>query len=405
MAINDILVIGAGISGLSMAKYAADAGFRVLVLEQENRPGGCIHSYLFTDDKFEGFWLELGAHSCFSSYSNLIPILESLKILSCFKKRAKLSFLIFHDNKIRSIPSQIYIPELLIAPFRFLTLIKAGRSVSDYYGRILGRRNYTAVFEPAFNAVICQPASDYPAESLFQSRPRTQYRKDLPRSFTFPDGLQTIVYSLSKNPGICIKLGSKVLDIQRDGKCFIVQTDNAEYTARAICLATPVAIASGLLHKISPVVAATLARVDTAVVETTGVVLNLKQVQLPKMSGLIGRDVTFYSMVSRDTVPDSSFRGFTFHFRPGILDTDGKLDYIAKVLRVPRDMLDQVNSISKVNYLPALRLGYKDIVRKVDIALSGSGLSLTGNYFTGVSIEDCTYRSRTEFERLQGEIL
>ena len=48
MTDRDLLIIGAGISGLSMAHYAAAAGLNVLVLEQEDRVGGCLHSVSYT---------------------------------------------------------------------------------------------------------------------------------------------------------------------------------------------------------------------------------------------------------------------------------------------------------------------------------------------------------------------
>ena len=43
------------------------------------------------------------------------------------------------------------------------------------------------------------------------------------------------------------------------------------------------------------------------------------------------------------------------------------------------------------------------MIRVVDAELTGSRLALTGNYFTGVAIEDCVTRSRGEFERLRRE--
>jgi UDP-galactopyranose mutase len=36
--------------------------------------------------------------------------------------------------------------------------------------------------------------------------------------------------------------------------------------------------------------------------------------------------------------------------------------------------------------------------------LAGTRLALTGNYFTGVAIEDCVIRSRQEWVRLQREM-
>ena len=76
------------------------------------------------------------------------------------------------------------------------------------------------------------------------------------------------------------------------------------------------------------------------------------------------------------------------------------MNRITQVLNAPRDTLDAGNVVSRVNRLPALRVGHGDWVNVVDRALAGNRLALTGNYFAGVAIEDCVTRSRREFERL-----
>jgi hypothetical protein len=126
--------------------------------------------------------------------------------------------------------------------------------------------------------------------------------------------------------------------------------------------------------------------------------------KLPPVAGLIGRNQAFYSVVSRDTVPDKRYRGFTFHFRPGLLDETGQRDCIARTLDLPREALATTNVVSKTNQLPALRVGHGERTRDVDRMLAGTRLALTGNYFTGVAIEDCVIRSRQEWVRLQREI-
>jgi len=399
MADHDLLIIGAGISGLSMAHDAAGAGWNALVLERELRPGGCLCSHRF-GGALDGFWLELGAHSAFNSYGNLLAILERVGMLNHLQRRARVGFRLFADGAVRSIPSQLYFSDLLLAPFRLAGLKKTGRSVADYYGRIVGPRNYAAVFEPAFNAVICQPASDYPADSLFNARPR---RKDVPRGFTLPGGLQTIADTLARQPGIHVQFGQTAREIGRVGDDFVVRTDQGEYAARALCLATPVAVAAGLLRAEFPELAAALAQVQTAPVESVGVALPADRVALPPVAGLIGRNEAFYSVVSRDTAPDPAHRGFTFHFRPGALDEEGKLNRIAQVLNAPRAAFGSENVATRNNQLPALRVGHDEWISAVDRALAGSRLALTGNYFTGVAIEDCVTRSRAEFERLRRE--
>lgn len=401
MADHDLLIVGAGISGLSMAHYAANAGLNTQVLERSQRAGGCLHSHRFTG-ALDGFWLELGAHSSFNSYGNLLAILEQLQALDRLQPRAKVNFRLFVDGAVRSIPSQLRFSELLLAPFRLLRLKKTGRSVADYYGRIVGSRNYAAVFEPAFNAVICQPAGEFPASCLFRPRPR---RKDAPRGFTLRGGLQTITDILAAQSGIHIEFKQAVQSLERTDAGFVVRTDGKTYTARALCLATPAAVSARLLQTAFPELAAELARIQTATVETIGVAVPNTPLKLPPLAGLIGRDEAFFSVVSRDTVPDPVYRGFTFHFRPGVLDGEGKIERIARVLNIPRGALDPGNVATKLNQLPVLRIGHEDLIHTVDTALAGSRLALTGNYFTGVAIEDCVTRSLEEFARLQRESL
>lgn len=399
MADRDLLIIGAGISGLSMAHYAAAAGLNVLVLEREDRVGGCLHSHRFGGE-MDGFWLELGAHSGFNSYGNLLAILERVGLLGRLQRRVRVGFRLLIGGAVKSIPSQLYFPALALAPVRMLGLIKTGRTVAEYYGHIVGRRNYAAVFEPAFDAVICQPAGEFPADSLFQSRPR---RKDVPRGFTLPGGLQTIADTLAGQMGFSVELGQSAREIRRDGKGWVVRTDRGEYGARALCLATPVATATQLLRAPFSEVAGRLAEIETAQVESVGVVLPAARLSLPPVAGLIGRGEPFYSVVSRDTVSDAHWRGFTFHFRPGVLGEERKIERIAQVLGIDQALLESGNVVSKLNQLPALRVGHGERAKELTQALAGHRLALVGNYFSGVAIEDCVTRSRTEFERLRGE--
>ena len=399
MADCDLLIIGAGISGLSMAHYATNAGLKTRVLEGEQRAGGCLHSHCF-GGALDDFWLELGAHSSFNSYGNLLVILERIQLLDRLQRRAKVGLRLFAEGAIRSIPSQLYFSELLLAPFRLIGVKKTGRSVADYFGPIVGRRNYAAVFEPAFSAVICQPADNFPADVLFRSRLR---RKDIPRGFTLPGGLQTIADNLSQQPGIMVELGQTAREIWRTGKHFTVYTDGSEYTARALCLATPVAVVAELLQAEFPNLADLLARIQTAMTETVGVAVHAEALRLPPLAGLIGRNEVFYSAVSRDIVPDPAYRGFTFHFRPGVLDEAGKWARMGTVLGLPRTAFGPEYTVTKTNQLPALRVDHDTVIRAVDHALAGSHLALTGNYFTGVAIEDCVTRSLGEFARLRRE--
>jgi protoporphyrinogen oxidase len=97
-------------------------------------------------------------------------------------------------------------------------------------------------------------------------------------------------------------------------------------------------------------------------------------------------------------VSDEQFRGFTFHFKPEVLDQQMRLKRISEVLAVRPEQIDEV--VWKSNLLPSLKVGHVDLVEEIDTHLDQNHLLLTGNYFAGVSIEDCVSRSLHEFSRL-----
>jgi protoporphyrinogen oxidase len=85
----DMLIIGAGISGLSMAHYCTQHGLNTLVLEKQSRSGGLFHSHQFDN---QDFWIELGAHSCFNSYGHIIKLIEDYNLFDDLIEKKSLSF-------------------------------------------------------------------------------------------------------------------------------------------------------------------------------------------------------------------------------------------------------------------------------------------------------------------------
>lgn len=97
-------------------------------------------------------------------------------------------------------------------------------------------------------------------------------------------------------------------------------------------------------------------------------------------------------------LPDENYRGFAFHLRKGALSAEEQVEPICRVLGIERGRIAGISRVA--NQLPTLLARHDSLIEKVDEALAGSRLAITGNWFPGVSITDCLTRSHQEFERL-----
>jgi len=388
------IVIGGGISGLSAAYYSAVAGVETLLLERAQRLGGCMQTHAFPD--LGGFWIEAGSHSCFNSYGNLLEIMERLDLLERATAKAKQGYRLWRDGKRTSILSALHLPELLVSLPRLFLQKKSECSVKEYYGVGLGQRNYRDLFGPAFRSVICQRADDFPAEALFRKKPR---RKDVLRSFTMPDGLSEIPTVIATKAGMKVESGQTATAVAAHGKGFVIRLgDGSERTCRCLTLAVPPDVAARLLADVAPDAASIVGRIGVAEIDTLLLAFDKADLSVAEMAGLISVDGPFLSAVSRDFLADARYRGFAFHFPGGILNEADRISAACAALDVSADKI--VATANLCNRLPSLRKGHQGLVEALDRTLADLPISITGNWFLGVSIEDCVTRSRSEHERL-----
>lgn len=396
---TDVLVIGAGISGASLAHGCAKGGRSVAVLEKDAGPGGCMRSRRLgaEDGVPQGFWWELGAHTCYNSYGALIDLLGECGGLDKLVPRQKAPFRLWVGGQIRTIPSQLSLLELALSAPKLLGASKAGKSVREFYGPIVGKGNYAKVFSPLFAAVPSQPADEFPAEMLFKKRPK---RKEILRSFTLQGGLQTAVELALATPGVTLHPHAEVTEIAQDSAGYVAQlADGRQFRARALALALPPSAAARLLEPLHPALAAALRRVPTQTVRSLGICVAKAHTAVERVAGIVPQNDLFYSCVSRDVVDDPALRGFTFHLRPSV----GRGEALARIAAVLACRVDQLQHVSEREVqLPSPVVGHAQVVAEVEKALHSGpkGLYLAGNYFSGLAIEDCVQRGRAEAQRL-----
>jgi UDP-galactopyranose mutase len=399
MSKHDVVVVGGGISGLAFAFEAARAGRTVLVLERAEKPGGCLSTHRTAG----GYWFELGAHTCYNSYVGFTELVESCGLRGEVLQRAK-THLRFLDGD-RLVPgSNLGVmlrlfswPEAAISLPRMLGAKKDGKTVEEFYGRIVGKRNYAKVLGPMLSAVPSQSADAFPAGMLFKMR--DVRRKDFPRSFTLRGGLQTVTDALARQPGVEVATGRTAVGLAADGSGWTVVTDDGErHEAGVVAVATPPAAAAAVLGGAAPDVAAQVSRVKDTVVETLAFAVRASKVsRLPVSMFLVPKSDVFHSVVTRDSVPDAEWRSFAFHFKPG-LTSEERLARVTAVLGLRREDLEDV--AEKRTTLPSPALGHEKIVEEIDRLSAGRVLCVLGNWFAGLSIEDCVDRSRKEWARV-----
>ena len=185
-----------------------------------------------------------------------------------------------------------------------------------------------------------------------------------------------------------------------DGDFYQIKADNQEiYKAEYLALASPVNVAAELSRPLFPEISEEINKIEFVQTDSVGISIEKSDVSIKEVAGIIGINEDFYSVVSRDVVEDEKYRGFVFHFKPGKLDNQSKIEFICKVLDISKEKIKDTFYIQ--NTVPSFKLGQKSIVNEIDNLLKGKKLLLTGNYFSGMAIEDCVSRSKSEFNRIK----
>jgi UDP-galactopyranose mutase len=370
------------------------------VVEAEERVGGCVDTRTFAD----GFWIELGAHTCYNSYGAFIELLEGLELMGELQARGKavLRFVsqdrILPGKNLGGLLRRMKWWELVRSLPRMFGASAEGKTVQAHYSRIVGARNYEQVLGPMLSAVPSQRADGFPADMLFKKRSR---RKDVRRSFTLKGGLATAADRIRRHPGVTVVTGRAATEIERAGAGFAVTlADGERLTAEIVAVATPPRAAARLIGRVLPDAAGKIGELAEATVETMGLVVRADKVEpVPYSTFLIPRDDIFHSVVTRDVVPDPAWRGFVFHFQPGHSEGE-KLARAEALLGVTR--ADFAERAERRTVLPSPALGHREVVDGLDAALAGQRICVTGNWFAGLAIEDCVLRSRAEWQRVAG---
>jgi protoporphyrinogen oxidase len=100
-------------------------------------------------------------------------------------------------------------------------------------------------------------------------------------------------------------------------------------------------------------------------------------------------------------VPHPSFRGLTFLFSDdNVTSGKSRIETCCSFMGITD--ISSLRLSGVMHTLPGLKTGHARFLQEIEGLLNKhAGLYITGNYFTGLSMEDCVGRSFREYQRFE----
>ena len=284
--IDDVIVVGSGVSGLVTAYQLARKKHRVRVLETAPRTGGVIAS-----ERHDGMLWESGPNSAMDTTPLINELLDSLRIREQRANALKIADRRFIVRNGQLIPLPMSPPAffstplfsagtkfgLLREPFIARSSPETEESVAAFVRRRLGQEFLDYAIEPFVAGVFAGNPDQLSVQAAFPklfeleqrygglirglilgARARKQQReksKNNAKSFSFTDGMQTLTDALTRgiaSADAVIETDIRVTAIARDpeGRWTVRATrgnGETEFRARSVVLATPTDATAELL--------------------------------------------------------------------------------------------------------------------------------------------------------------
>lgn len=270
-----ICIIGGGISGLVSAFLLEKRGFELTLFEKSGHVGGNIQTV-----EVEGFLIEYAPNSLLKS-PRLVELIRELKLETevLTANPANKKRYVLRDGKLKSLPMSIlkmatsdYFSlkarlRLLKEPF-VRTKSQDGESVAEFFERRLGREIVERAADPFIAGIYAGNPESLSVKSAFARLYELEEKygslligsllsktekadKSFPRTFSFKNGVQTLIDKLAENLGESIQINTKVEQIEKtsDGK-WLVKTNSGEDVFDSLIISTPAEAAANLIEKI-----------------------------------------------------------------------------------------------------------------------------------------------------------
>jgi len=447
-----VVVVGAGISGLTTAFWLKQSGVTVTVLEQDVVPGGTMRT------RQEGGWLiETGPNSALETTPVFGEMFDLLGITGerQYASESSNNRYILRNGTLHPLPmsppaflrSRLWTTrgKLRLIAEPFIGRGAREETIAEFVERRLGREFLDYAINPFVAGVFAGSPEHLSVRAAFpklyaleekygglikgmikgarERKQRAEVAKDRARMFAFKNGMQSFPDAIVRSLGLAVQCGCTVHRVARtpDGSFRIGCTlsgKTSELEADAVVLSTPAYAAAPILHPLAPGLAGRLAAIYYPPVAEVFVGLREEQCPRPldgfgylipakeqrKILGTIWSSAIFPGRAPAGHIALTSFVGGSR--QPELLARDdaGLLSTVLAELRALMGVRgDPVCSrvIRWDRAIPQYNLGYHTVVEAIeDLEREVPGLYLCSNYRGGIAVGDCVKNGKAAAGRI-----
>lgn len=451
---NKIVLVGAGISGLTAAYLLHKEGFDVTIFEKKNETGGSIETV------FEkGYLFDRGPNSGLETTPLIEQIVSDLNLSDEFvyaNRKGNKRYILRNDvlHPLPMNPKSFFKSKLFSTrgKFRLFAEPFIGRSKDGYYQSIadfvkrrLGQEFLDYAINPFVAGVYAGNPEDLSVKSAFpklyaleekygglikgtiksikERKNRPEKSKQDAKMFSFNNGMQVFPKAIADYLGEKVHLNSEVASVEKISSGYKINYSEAGVSSSLICnyivSTIPAYSASMLFGKFDIVLAEHLNKIYYPPVLVLYIAYNIKDIGQPldgfgflipakekkSFLGAIWSSVLFPNRAGEDKASFTLFIG-------GARDPKvGSYDKELLIKRVRNEFESLMRIVGEPIYLsykfwpkaiPQYNLGYVEHENYFDkFEKENPGILLAGNYREGISVGDCIKNSEKILNKIK----
>ncbi len=448
----DIVVVGAGISGLCVAYWMRQRGYEVVVLEKDSQVGGTMKSV-----REQGFLVETGPNSALETtplFKELFAELGLQDELAYANPVGKDRF-ILRDGKLLALPLHplAFLRTKLFSTSAKLRLLKEPfigkaeneETIAQFVVRRLGQEFLDYAIDPFVAGVFAADPHTLSVRAAFpklysleerygsliggmikgrrERKQRAEKAKDRAESFSFVSGMQALPNALSDHLHDRVLLHAKVTDIhdlalqdeeptdepepQRYKVEFLHHGISKEIETDAVVFSCPSYVAATLLHSLSAESMRTLNSIPYAPVASVFIGFDRRVVPHPmngfgflvpskerrRILGCLWSSSLFPNRAPEGKVALTVFVGGSRQPELALLHDDQLVSLVLEELKTIMQIEGKPVYLKPTRWekaIPQYSLGHLEMMQKLSqFEEEHEGMFFCSNYRGGISVGDC----------------